>query len=161
MASSSTKGLALGAALFGGLQAGVTANRAFVLLPAWERLGVIPWANFTRAENVGIGALFYPVLGLAALLFTVSAALAFRLDRTARGSRRFPIHAAALLAIVWATVTRALIPGDVRFAGRGHQCRSTPANISDRLPLVGSQRRPSRPHVRPQSVGARRHFLQP
>jgi len=109
MASSVTKGLALGAALFGGLHAGVTANRAFVLLPAWERLGVIPWANFTRAENVGVGALFYPVLGLAALLFTVSAAIALRLDRTARGLRRFPACAAALLAIVWATVTRALI----------------------------------------------------
>ena len=65
--------------------------------------------NFTRAENVGVGALFYPVLGLAALLFTVSAAIAFRLDRTERGSRRFPVYAAALLAIVWATVTRALI----------------------------------------------------
>jgi len=109
MASSAIKGLAFGAALFGGLQAGVTANRAFVLLAAWERLGVIPWANFTRSENVGVGALFYPVLGLAALLFTVSAAIAFRLDRTERGSRRFPVYAAALLAIVWATVTRALI----------------------------------------------------
>lgn len=109
MASSAIKGLAFGAALFGGLQAGATANRAFVLLAAWERLGVIPWVNFTRAENVGVGALFYPVLGLAALLFTVSAAIAFRLDRTERGSRRFPVYAAALLAIVWATVTRALI----------------------------------------------------
>jgi hypothetical protein len=109
MASSATKGLAFGAVLFGGLQAGVTANRAFVLLPAWERLGVISWANFTRAENVGGGALFYPVLGLAALLFTVFAAIVFRLDRTARGSRRFPAYAAALLAIVWAAVTRELI----------------------------------------------------
>src|SRR5206468_5343023 len=109
MASSAIKGLAFGAALFGGLQAGATANRAFVLLAAWERLGVIPWVNFTRAENVGVGALFYPVLGLAALLLTVSAAIAFRLDRTARGLRRFPVYAAALLAIVWATVTRALI----------------------------------------------------
>src|SRR5437773_8124068 len=109
MASSAIKGLAFGAALFGGLQAGATANRAFVLLAAWERLGVIPWVNFTRAENVGVGALFYPVLGLAALLFTVSAAIAFRLDRTERGSRRFPLYSAALLAIVWATVTRALI----------------------------------------------------
>ena len=109
MASSAIKGIAFGAALFGGLQAGATANRAFVLLAAWERLGVIPWVNFTRAENVGVGALFYPVLGLAALLFTVSAAIAFRLDRTERGSRRFPVYAAALLAIVWATVTRALI----------------------------------------------------
>jgi len=109
MASSATKGLAFGAALFGGLQAGVTANRAFVLLPARERLGAISWATFTRAENVGVGALFYPVLGLAALLFTVSAAIAFPLDHTAHGLRRFPAHAAALLAIVWATVTRALI----------------------------------------------------
>ncbi len=54
MASSITRGLALGAALFGGLQAGVTANRAFVLLPAWERLGVFPWANFTRAGRTAI-----------------------------------------------------------------------------------------------------------
>jgi|SRR5438552_15652680 len=88
MASSAIKGLAFGAALFGGLQAGATANRAFVLLAAWERLGVIPWVNFTRAENVGVGALFYPVLGLAALLFTVSAAIAFRLDRTAPSAAR-------------------------------------------------------------------------
>src|SRR5438477_10499562 len=107
MASSVTKGLAFGAALFGA--SGRDRQPSLRPLPAWERLGVIPWANFTRAENVGVGALFYPVLGLAALLFTVSAAIAFRLDRTERGWRRFPVYAAALLAIVWATVTRALI----------------------------------------------------
>ena len=109
MASSITRCLVIGAALFGGLQAGVTANRGFVLLPAWERLGVILWANFTRAENVGIGALFYPVLGLAALLFTASAAIAFRLDRRTRSSRGFPVYAAVLLAITWATVTRVIL----------------------------------------------------
>jgi hypothetical protein len=109
MASSATKGLAFCAALFGGLQAGVTANRAFVLLPAWERLGVVAWANFTRVENVGIGGLFYPVLGLAALLFTASAAIAFRMDRTARGLPGFPVYAAVLLGIAWAAVTRAFI----------------------------------------------------
>ncbi len=109
MASSVTKSLALGAALFGGLQAGVTANRAFVLLPAWERLGGVSWAIFTRAENVGMGALFYPVLGLAALLFTASAAIAFRLDRAARSPRSFPVYSAVLLAIAWATVTRAIL----------------------------------------------------
>jgi hypothetical protein len=56
MASSVTKGLAVGAALFGGILAGVTANRALVQLPAFERIGVIPWANLTRAENHGIGS---------------------------------------------------------------------------------------------------------
>lgn len=109
MASSVSKGLTLGAALFAGLQAGVTANRALVLLPAWERIGLIPWANFSRAENVGIGAVFYPVLGLAALLLTVAAAISFRFDRATHGSRGFPVYSAALLAIVWAVVTRAAI----------------------------------------------------
>ena len=52
-------------------------------------------------------------------------------------------------------------PRDVRFAGRGGQRRAAPANIHDRLPLVECQRHPSRPHVRAQSVGACRSLLQP
>jgi hypothetical protein len=62
-----TKSLAVGAILLGGLLAGVTADRALVQMPAWERIGVIPWANFTRAENHGIGSIFYLVIGLIAL----------------------------------------------------------------------------------------------
>jgi len=109
MASSMTQRLAVGAALFGGLLAGVTANRAVVQMPAWERIGVLSWACFTRAENHGIGMVFYPVLGLAALLFTVATAIAFRFDRKARDLRAGPIYAAAALAITWAVVTRAVL----------------------------------------------------
>jgi hypothetical protein len=109
MASSVTERLALGAALFGGLLAGVTANRALVQMPAWERIGVISWASFTRAENHGIGMIFYPVLGGAALFFTVAAAVAFRFDRKARGLRGAPIYAAAVLAVSWAVITRVVL----------------------------------------------------
>lgn len=120
MASSVTKGLAAGAALFGGLLAGVTANRALVQLPAWERLGVISWAHFTRAENAGIGSIFYPALGLAALLLTIATAIAFRVDRDARGARRFPIYLALTLAITWALVTRVvLVPAMFRLKSAG------------------------------------------
>jgi hypothetical protein len=109
MASSVTKGLAVGAVLFGGILAGATANRALVQLPAWERVGVVAWANFTRAENLGTGFVFYPVIGLAALLLTAAVAIAFRFDRAARGSRGLPIYSAVVLAIVWAVVTRGVL----------------------------------------------------
>src|SRR5258708_26033029 len=95
MASSVTKAFAAGAALFGGLLAGVTVNRALVQLPAWRRISVVAWADFTRAENTGIGTIFYPALGLAALLLTIGMAVAYRFDRDKRGARSLPIYASA------------------------------------------------------------------
>lgn len=109
MTSSVTKVLALSAVLFGGILAGVTANRALVQLPAFERIGVISWANLTRAENHGIGAFFYPVVGLIALLSTVATAIASRFDRAARDSPKFPTYSAVVLAIGAAVVTRAVL----------------------------------------------------
>jgi hypothetical protein len=109
MASPITRSLAVVAALFGGLLAGVTANRALVQLPAFERIGVIAWANLIRAENHGIGSFCYPVVGLMALLLTVATAIVFRYDRSARGSLGFPIYSAVVPAIAAAVVTRAVL----------------------------------------------------
>lgn len=109
MRSPRTKLLAAGACLFGGLLAGVTANRALVELPAWERIGAISWASFTRAENHGVGAFFYLVIGLLALLSTIMTAVAFRSDASVRGFRRFPAYAAATLAVAYAVITRAIL----------------------------------------------------
>jgi hypothetical protein len=120
MASMRTTRLATGAVLFGGLLAGVTANRALVEMPAWERLGVLPWANFLRAENHGVGAFFYLVVGLITLLFTIGAGIAFYLDRQAQGPGRIPIYTAAVLAITYAVITRAvLVPANFRIRAVG------------------------------------------
>lgn len=90
MATTLTKGLAVGAALFGGLLAGTTATWALVELPAWERVGAVRWAEFARAENHGVGLIFYPAVGLVALLLTSATAIAF-------GSiGLYPGHAACL-----------------------------------------------------------------
>jgi hypothetical protein len=104
-----TKLLAAGACLFGGLLAGVTANRALVELPAWQRVGAIEWAGFSRAENHGAGAFFYLIIGFLALLFTVTTSIAVRLDHSAKGFRRFPAYAAATLAVTYAAITRAIL----------------------------------------------------
>jgi len=120
MLSSKIKVLAAGACWFGGLLAGVTANRALVELPAWERIGAIPWANFVRAENHGIGLFFYPLIGFLALLLTVGTAIAFRFDRSVRDLRSFPAYAAALLAITYSVITRAiLVPAAFRVRATG------------------------------------------
>jgi len=121
MKFSVSKALAFGSVLFGGLLAGVTANRALVELPAWERVGAISWASFTRAENHGIGSFFYPVIGLLALLLTVVTAIAFRFDPSARSSRKFPAYAAALLAIMYSAITRViLVPAAFRLRVAGN-----------------------------------------
>jgi hypothetical protein len=120
MASMRTTRLATGAVLFGGLLAGVTANRALVEMPAWERLGVLPWANFLRAENHGVGTFFYAVIGLITLLFTIGAAIAFYFDREPQGSGRIPIYTAAALATAYAIITRAiLVPANFRIGAVG------------------------------------------
>lgn len=111
MISSVTKTLAAGAALFGGLLAGVTLNRALVELPAWRRLSFLAWAEFTRAESSGFGGVFYPALGLAALLLIIGTAVAYYFDRDKRLGRSAPIYASVVVAIAWASVTRfVLVP---------------------------------------------------
>ncbi len=118
---SMAKTLGVGAALFGGVLAGVTANRALVQMPGWERVGVIPWADFSRAENHGLGLLFYPAIGLTALLLTVGTAVAYRFGRDARGARGLPIYLAVVLAIAGAVVTRLyLVPLNMSLREIGH-----------------------------------------
>lgn len=109
MPSLRTKFLATGACLCSGILAGVTANRALVELPAWQRLGAISWSNYVRAENHGATAVFYIVIGLLAILLTLLTALAFKLERSAGSLRKLPAYAAALLALLYAVITRAIL----------------------------------------------------
>jgi|SRR5579859_3363677 len=121
MQTSTTKSLAACACLFAGLLAGVTANRALVELPAWSRLGAIPWADFTRAENHGVGSFFYLVIGFLALSTTIGTAIAFRRDPAVRGLHRFPAYAAALLAIAYGVITRTvLVPAAFHLRAAGN-----------------------------------------
>src|SRR5262245_49851960 len=120
MASATTRMCAIGAAVFGGLVAGTTASRALVELPAWERMGALRWAEFARAEQHGVGLIFYPAVGLIAFLLTAATAIAVRRDRSVRPSRRLPIYAAVVVAALAAVVTRgAIVPEMFRVRAAG------------------------------------------
>jgi hypothetical protein len=109
MATSLIKGLAVGATLFGGLLAGMAANKVLVELPAWREVSVIPWTNFIRAEDQGLALILFPAIGGCALLLTVATAVAFRFDRAAPRSGAAPVYAAVAMAIAAFIVTVGLL----------------------------------------------------
>lgn len=57
-----------------GLAAGIYFDTALVKLPTRHRIGVLPYANFARANDLGNGIIVYPSLaiGAALLVFTVT-----------------------------------------------------------------------------------------
>jgi hypothetical protein len=109
--SASSRAVLAGATLFGGALAGPAAIRVLVHLPTWSETGVVAWADFTRAADLGTGRIVYPAIGLIALLFAVAAAIAYRFDRMLPRAGAAPAYAAAVLAIVALIITgRSLAP---------------------------------------------------
>ena len=109
MASPRTKALMVGATLLGGLLAGMSANKVLVELPAWQAVGVVQWALFTRASDQGVGLILFPVIGGGALILSVAAAVSFRSDRFARRSGAWAVYLAPFLAIIALAVTILLL----------------------------------------------------
>ncbi len=99
--------LILAATVATGLLAGASLDKALVQLPARHRMGVIGFARFSRANDLGNGLLVYPVIGIAAALLTVIAALTAFLEGTSL-AHAWPIYIAALFAVLHTfTTTRA------------------------------------------------------
>jgi len=59
-----------------GLLAGASLDKSVVQLPARHRMGVVEFAAFSRANDLGNGLIAYPILGVGSALLTVAAALA-------------------------------------------------------------------------------------
>jgi hypothetical protein len=50
-------------------------DKSLVQLPARHRIGVVAFAAFSRANDLGNGLILYPALGIGAALLTILAAL--------------------------------------------------------------------------------------
>jgi hypothetical protein len=74
--------LILAATVVTGLLAGASLDKSIVQLPARRRMGVVEFAAFSRAADLGNGLILYPILGIGAALFTILAALAAFLQKT-------------------------------------------------------------------------------
>ena len=99
MASSVTIGFVVTATAVSGLLAGTNIERLIVQMPAWEQVGVLAWATFSREADLGNGLVLYPLEAIGGALLTACAAVAFYLDGTAHRSAAIPIYAAVVLVL--------------------------------------------------------------
>jgi hypothetical protein len=93
-----TPWLAAAAVLAAGLGAGLSLDRSVVALPAWRRVGLSPWATFTRQADLGNGLLLYPVVGVGQVVLSVATAISYTGDRGAVPWSS-PVYLAAVLAV--------------------------------------------------------------
>jgi hypothetical protein len=101
--------LILAATVVTGLLAGASLDKSIVQLPARRRMGIVEFAAFSRAADLGNGLIVYPILGLGAAVFTISAALAAFLQKTPL-AHSWPLYISALLAVFHSVTTSRAAP---------------------------------------------------
>lgn len=109
-------GLAIAATLISGVLAGLSIDRMVVALPAWRRVGLRSWADFSRHADLGNGRTLYPLLGLAAPACSVAAAASFHFASDVPHDAAFPVYAAAALGIAHALATARAAPNMLKIA---------------------------------------------
>lgn len=101
--------LILAATIVTGLLAGISIDKSVVQLPARHRMGVVAFAAFSRANDLGTGLIVYPVLGIGAALLTMLAAVTAYLQGTAL-AQAWPLYTSAVLALLHSVTTARAAP---------------------------------------------------
>lgn len=105
--------LILAATVVTGLLAGMSLDKAAVQLPARHRMGIIAFAGFSRANDLGNGLIAYPMFGIAAALLTLGAGVAAFASGTPL-SQAWPIYVSASLALLHSAATARAAPNMLR-----------------------------------------------
>jgi hypothetical protein len=98
MPSRATRFVLLLAILFSGALAGGNIDRAFVAMPAWQQIGAMAWADFSRHADLDNGLILYPAEAIGAALLSLIAAIRFHFDKTVPRQVVLPAYVAVLLA---------------------------------------------------------------
>lgn len=101
--------LILVATVITGLLAGIGLDKSIVQLPARHRLGVVAFADFSRANDLGNGLIVYPVLGIGAAALTILAALV-AYGRGIPLAHAWLLYLSALLALLHSVATTRAAP---------------------------------------------------
>lgn len=105
--------LILAATIVTGLLAGVSLDKAIVQLPARHRMGIVAFATFSRANDLGNGLIAYPVLGITAALLTILATVVAFLQKTPF-QHAWPLYLSALLSVLHSFTTSRAAPNLLR-----------------------------------------------
>lgn len=115
---SATARLAFGATLLDGVLAGASLDRTLIQLPAFQRLGPRPWADFSRKADLDRGRWWYPTLAIAGTALSLAAVARTRRDTASRKARG-PLSTAAMLAAAGLLTTMKAAPNMLRIRDVG------------------------------------------
>ena len=86
------------ATLANGLLAGEDVDRWLAGMPAWQAVGILAWANYSRSADLGNGFVLYPILAIGGALLSLAAAVIFMREGKHERVLAIPVYAAAALA---------------------------------------------------------------
>jgi hypothetical protein len=91
--------LMAGAAVADGLLAGGNLDRLLVATPAWTRVGLNGWADFTRSADLANGIIVYPAMALGGTVIVVLSAIIFAVGGRLPRHASTPVFLAAFLML--------------------------------------------------------------
>lgn len=97
--------LMVGATLLTGFLAGTDLDRTLVAMPAWEHVGAIEWAAFSRHADLANGLFVYPVEAIGGTLLIAGAIASLSVMRTKGGAPPRFLYAALALSIAGLLLT--------------------------------------------------------
>src|SRR6266446_5873179 len=93
------------ATLANGLLAGGDVDRWLVGMPAWQSVGVLGWANYSRLADLGNGFVLYPILAIGGTLLSLAAVVISTRQAKHKRVVAIPVYAAAALAVAGLLMT--------------------------------------------------------
>lgn len=122
-----TFALIFAATVFIGLLAGASLDQSIKQLPARYRIGLTAYSQYSRASDLGNGILFYGILGVAAALLNITAAIAAN-SQSIPSEQANLIYVGALLAVLHSFATTQAAP--LNFSQRKISVNDEPALIA-------------------------------
>jgi hypothetical protein len=109
--------LVVSATILAGLLAGTTVDRFVVAFPAWRKLGVKAWADYSRHADLGNGTILYSVFAIGCVATALGAAALVR----HREPRRFrvAVYITAAVATAGLLLTLKAAPYMLSLTGLG------------------------------------------
>lgn len=93
--------------------------RLVVEMPAWRRVGVVAWAEFSRHADLGNGLLAFPAVAIGAALLSVLALVTYRIGGAEPRSAALPIYAGAVCVAAGMVTTAFAAPNMLRLRNVG------------------------------------------
>lgn len=124
--------------LLNGVLSGLSLDKVIVQLPARKRIGVISYAGYARAADLGNGVVFYAVTGVGAAILTIAAAIV-ALAGDASTATQAMLGVAAGLSVLHSATTAVAAPTMFR-VGRSPDTEAALTPLLSRFALASAVR---------------------